>query len=297
MEKVRDELFVHCRSLSVGRLSALSCVMLVLMACEPPAQTQVTAEVRNQTINPAGVANPSKPAAGAATNEDFAARIYTNAAHKTLPYRLLMPKNYDAKQKYPVVLFLHGAAARGDDNEKQLDWGARFFLEPLARDKYPCFLVVPQCPRSSSWVGSSLGGGLREAEPLLLAIQATESLGQKFNIDLKRFYLTGVSMGGHAVWTCVIRQPERFAAGVPVCGSGDPGSVTDAIAKKTPVWAFHSDDDHLVNVQFARDMVKAWKDHGGVAKYTEYTGLKHSSWKKAYLEADLFAWLFAQQRP
>jgi predicted peptidase len=61
------------------------------------------------------------------------------------------------------------------------------------------------------------------------------------------------------------------------------------------VWAFHSDDDPLVPVQLARDLVKSWRDHGGTAKYTEYTGLKHSSWKKAYAEADLFDWLFAQR--
>ena len=70
--------------------------------------------------------------------------------------------------------------------------------------------------------------------------------------------------------------------------------MTEA-ARKCPVWAFHSDDDHLVPVQSARDLVRAWREHGGTAKYTEYTGLKHSSWKKAYIEAEMFDWLFEQR--
>jgi predicted peptidase len=65
-------------------------------------------------------------------------------------------------------------------------------------------------------------------------------------------------------------------------------------AARYPVWAFHSDDDHLIPVQSARDMVKAWRDHGGIAKYTEYTGLKHSSWKKAYTELAMYDWLLQQ---
>ena len=47
------------------------------------------------------------------TNE-FLTRIHTNAAGRTLPYRLLLPKHYDPAQTYPVILYLHGAAGRGD---------------------------------------------------------------------------------------------------------------------------------------------------------------------------------------
>src|SRR5580765_4394706 len=94
---------------------------------------------------------------GAQTN-DFLARVYTNAATKTLPYRLLLPKDYDAAQSYPIILYLHGAAGRGDDNAEPLNWGPMLFLEPSLRDKHRFFLLVPQCPRNAGWVQSSLGG-------------------------------------------------------------------------------------------------------------------------------------------
>ena len=100
-------------------------------------------------------------------------------------------------------------------------------------------------------------------------------------------------MGGGGVWMAVLQQPTFFAAAVPVCATGFPNLVTRQAAQ-LPVWAFHSDDDHIVPVHHARDMVAAWKKFGGKPKYTEYTGLKHSSWKKAYTEIEMFDWLFQQ---
>ena len=233
------------------------------------------------------------------TNNEFLLRIYTNAVKKTLPYRLLLPKNYDPKKAYPVILYLHGAAARGNDNTEPLNWGPQLFLEPSLRENHSFFLVVPQCPGNSGWVEvTGLGfGGLRESASLKLALEVvTNALPKEFSINSKRRYLTGVSMGGHAVWVLLNRRPGLFAAAVPVCAPSDAGNVTPAAAK-APVWVFHSDDDHLVSVQDAREMVKTWRKHGGNPKYTEYTGMKHSSWKKAYAEKEMYDWLFAQRLP
>ena len=236
---------------------------------------------------------------GATDTNAFLARIHTNAAGRTLQYRLLLPKHYDPTHSYPVILYLHGGAGRGDDNARQLDWGPLLFLDPVVRDHHEFFLVAPQCPRSEGWeeLAYNEPGGVKDTEALRLSLElVSEVLPKEFHVDPKRRYLTGVSMGGHAVWTTLVRRPGLFAAAVPVCSGGDSRIVTKAAAKY-PVWAFHSDDDHLVPVQLARDLVKAWRKHGGMAKYTEYTGLKHSSWKKAYTEPELFEWLFRQRLP
>ena len=232
------------------------------------------------------------------TNE-FLARIYTNTTHKTLRYRLLLPKHYDAKNAYPVILYLHGAAARGSDNAEPLNWGPLLWLDELRRGQHNFILVVPQCPSNSGWVEvTGLGlGSLRESSSLKLALEVvTNALPKEFNVDPQRRSLTGVSMGGQAVWVLLNRRPGLFAAAVPVCAPADPGNVTNAAAQ-TPVWVFHSDDDHLVTVQDAREMVKIWRARGGNPKYTEYTGVKHSSWKKAYAENEMYDWLFTQQLP
>ena len=35
----------------------------------------------------------------------------------TLPYKILLPDNYDPENKYPLIIFLHGSGERGNDNE------------------------------------------------------------------------------------------------------------------------------------------------------------------------------------
>ena len=188
-------------------------------------------------------------------------------------------------------MYLHGAIARGADNEEPLNWGPRLIRQTLERAKLPCLLVVPQCPKGVSWSSSSKGG---EPDALSLTVELVgKVLPQEFAIDSRRRYLTGVSMGGIALWSYIARHPGFFAAAAPVCAAGETADAKRATLP-IPVWAFHSDDDHLIPVQSARDMVAAWTKAGGETKYTEYTGLKHGSWKKAYLEPELFPWLFSK---
>jgi predicted peptidase len=227
---------------------------------------------------------------------EFLGRTYTNKAGATLLYRLLLPPKYDSKRSYPVILYLHGAAGRGDDNLKPLEWGPRIIGEALASGGHESFLVIPQCPRSETWSNIKSGGQPLPGPSLNLALELiTNVLTREFSLDATRRYLTGVSMGGHAAWALLCQNTGVFAAGVPVCGGGNAGEVNDRNAK-VPVWVFHSDDDHLVPVQQARAFVKAWRANGGEARYTEYTGLKHGSWKKAYTEPELYRWIFAQRR-
>ncbi len=68
-----------------------------------------------------------------------------------LPYRMIRPESMKAGKKYPLVLFLHGAGERGNDNERQLTHGGQMFLNPVNREKYPAFVLVPQCPAGSYW--------------------------------------------------------------------------------------------------------------------------------------------------
>src|SRR4051794_25328019 len=74
----------------------------------------------------------------------FKKRIYKNTAGEDLPYRILFPENYDKSKKYPLVLFLHGAGERGNDNEAQLTHGAKLFLTDENREKYPAIVIFPQ---------------------------------------------------------------------------------------------------------------------------------------------------------
>jgi poly(3-hydroxybutyrate) depolymerase/lysophospholipase L1-like esterase len=230
--------------------------------------------------------------------DDYEPRTFTSPDGK-LPYCLLKPKDFDASKKYPLVLLLHGAGERGDNNKDQLKWGAKNFLNPEVREKYPAFVLVPQCPKDKKWVEMDWGGaaGTAPEDPGLtqkLMLATLEAVQKEFPIDPDRLYLTGLSMGGYGTWDLITRFPDKFAAAAPICGGGDKTKA--AAAKPVPVWAFHGDADNVVMPVRTTDMVAALKAAGGNVAVTLYPGIGHDSWTSAYAEPNFFPWMFAQRR-
>ncbi len=231
--------------------------------------------------------------------EEYEARTFTGADGAKLGYRLLTPRNYDAAKKYPLVVFLHGSGERGTDNKAQLKHGAPLFLKPEAREKYPCFVIAPQCPPEQTWsaVKGWTGPNAFEEEPtpsLNLLFGTIDAVLKEFSIDQDRLYLTGLSMGGYGTWDILTRQPQRWAAAAPVCGGGDVARI--APAKGVAVWAFHGALDPAVPVIRSQEMIKALEAAGGQPLYSEYPYVKHDSWTIAYGEPELLPWMFAQKR-
>jgi predicted peptidase len=230
--------------------------------------------------------------------DDFVAKTYTDEEGKAHPYRLLIPTAYDASQKYPVIMFFHGAGERGDDNLLQLR-SIGFMASAQNRAKFPCFVVALQCPRDQQWVNMKWGdlSGVRPIEPsdmMKRYLKVLDSVTGEYSIDPQRLYLMGVSMGGYAVWDCITRFPTRFAGAVAAAGGGDESTVTADVAK-VPIWAFHSTDDHIVPFVRTQHMVEAMTKAGGNPHFTVYQGLGHVCWGKAFADPELLPWLFAQR--
>jgi predicted peptidase len=233
-----------------------------------------------------------------AAADDLAARVFTDNDGRTMPYRLLIPPHYDAATKYPVILFFHGSGERGDDNLKQLKHGIPQMTTPELVAKFPAFFIVPQCPLKQGWVNMNWNNleGTRPAEPSAaeqMALKILDSVESEFSVDKDRVYVMGLSMGGFAVWDCITRFPEKFAAGVPVCGGGEEATVTPVVAQ-VPVWAFGSSDDPTVKPIRTLHMVEAMMQQGGKPRYYLYTGLGHNSWTTAFSEPELLPWVFKQ---
>jgi predicted peptidase len=76
-------------------------------------------------------------------------RLLFTSQKDTLPYRLLKPVSPGSKESYPLVIFLHGAGERGNDNEVQLIHIKDVFLNEGNRGKYPCYVLAPQCPKKA----------------------------------------------------------------------------------------------------------------------------------------------------
>ena len=223
----------------------------------------------------------------------------------TLLYRILMPENFDKTKTYPVLLFLHGAGERGNDNQAQLIHGSKLFLRPEVRANYPAIVIFPQCPEDSYWsnVKSSTVNGKRNFEfekggKPTLAMKMVMSLMEQVKdlpyTDNKRIYAGGLSMGGMGTFEILRRMRGEFAAAFAVCGGDNPENVRKY--KNIPLWIFHGAKDDVVppeNSQIIADALKAKKAD---VKFTMYPEANHNSWDQAFAEPELLSWLFSHKR-
>lgn len=227
----------------------------------------------------------------------FKTRVYLDARGNRLPFRLYAPRTIATGRSYPLVLFFHGKGERGTDNCSTLLYPFwKVFIKKLSR-RFPCFIFVPQCPAQDWWVhvnhyAKTHRMPSQPSRPERLALKAIASLQRELPIDLRRLYVTGLSMGGFCTWDLVARNPDLFAAAVPICGGGDETKAR-RIAR-VPLWVFHGDQDNTIPVARSRNMVAALRKAGKRPRYTEYPGVGHDSWNPAYSDPKLWKWLFTQ---
>ena len=216
-----------------------------------------------------------------------------------IPCRLLRPPKSDDATVYPLVLFLHGAGERGDDNRAQLTHGVAEFYQ--RRNEHPCFVLAPQCPTGERWVevdwNRETGTGTfgqSPSKPMAAAWGAVRKLLKEESVDPTRVYVTGLSMGGFGTWFAAGHYRASLAAAAPVCGGGDPSWA--AKYEGLPLWAAHGIDDSAVPVKRTREMVDAIRSAGGGIGVTEYPDVGHNSWTPFYADDQFHDWLFAQRR-
>lgn len=212
-------------------------------------------------------------------------------------YRLYEPAG-DGKP-LPLILFLHGAGESGRDDLLPTTVG----IGPAIRndpERYPALVVFPQASQGYGWSEFNLAA----------AVAALDDVERTHDVDRARVYVTGISMGGYGTWLLALEQPDRFAAAVPICGgldrrswarraaSGSGADLVTAAAQRLsriPQWIFHGDADDIIPVTESQVMVHALRAAGADVRYTEYRGVMHNSWDRAYAEPDLMPWLLQQR--
>ena len=207
-----------------------------------------------------------------------------------MKYLYYLPKDYRARgqQKWPLLLFLHGAGERGTNVQRVAIHG------PLSLVKqgleFPFIIIAPQCPEDEKWQNDSL-------------LALLEKVTQQYAVDQQRIYLSGLSMGGFGTWNLGAARPDLFAAIAPICGGGQSidillagyGKASNPVAK-LPVWAFHGAKDSVVALEESERMIAAMKKAGAKdVKLTVYPEANHNSWTETYNNPDLYDWLLQHQ--
>lgn len=223
-------------------------------------------------------------AAADAATTGFVKKEFKNSDGSTSPYVVFIPHDYDGKKEYPVILFLHGSGETKGGGKMPVEVGIGSAIKKREKT-FPFITVIPQSEKRS-W-GANTEDGKR-------AVAILDEVMKEYKTDSKRVYLTGLSMGGFGTWSQAVAHPEKWAAIVPICGGGNPKQA-EAI-KNIPCWCFHGDADTSVKVDQSRNMIEALKKAGAEPKYTEYPGVGHNSWDKAYGTNELYTWLLEQKK-
>ena len=210
----------------------------------------------------------------------------------TIPYRLVLPDSYDGTSQYPLVVFFHGAGERGNDNTSQLING----VQQIANSMPNAIILAPQCPSGNQWVdtpwenGSYSTSQVAESGEMKAVMALVQKIKQEYSVDSNCVYAMGISMGGYAVWDAMIRHNDVFAAGVAVCGAGDPSKARTL--KNTPMFVYHGTADLVVPVSGSEEMVAAIRSAGGTkVRYTAMEGRGHGIWGTVFSMGDLYSQL------
>ncbi len=229
---------------------------------------------------------------------DMEKKVFEDGSGASMPYRLYVPESYDASKKYPVVVFLHGAGERGSDNSAQLVNGIQVLFDTHEAFK-EAIVIAPQCPATKRWVETDWSAGCYSSdligeEQLATVMKILESVQGEYSTDTDRIYAMGLSMGGFGTWDLLTRHHDVFAAGVPICGSGDPNKAD--ILSQVPIWTFHDTTDGVVPYNGTKTMYNSIKAAGGdKIKFTTYNQYAHAIWNVAAAEPGLVDWLFSQR--
>lgn len=204
------------------------------------------------------------------------------------PQKVLDDSSVESGTIWPLLIFLHGSKERSDKLDTQLLTSKGLTRELDNGRELPMIVLAPQCPSTSTW-------------PLQTATlnALLDEVIKDFPIDIDRFYLTGMSMGGYGSWIWAASHPDRFAALAPLGGGYSwifdfPEKVE--LLRDIPVWAFHGELDDVVPVNETKKLVEALRSYGGNVRMTIYPGSPHDCWTVTYRNDELYDWFLRQSK-
>lgn len=218
-------------------------------------------------------------------------------------YQEALPALYDStSKKYPLLLFVHGVGELGNGTSElgsvtnvgtpKLIKNGSFPAAFTSNGKTFSFIVIS--PQFKAW-------------PSPADVDAIINYSKnKYRIDTNMIYVSGLSMGGGITWDYAATYNTKIAAIAPICGASGPN---DQKAQKlatggVKVWAFHNQDDGIVNVNNSIVYVNKINSYTPpvAAKLTVWPSGGHDAWTKAtdpnYKEGGLnmYEWMLQYER-
>ncbi|MBA2292543.1 MAG: alpha/beta hydrolase [Gemmatimonadales bacterium] len=200
-----------------------------------------------------------------------------------MDYELFVPSSYDPARPSPLIVALHGL---GSTPRVAIRYQG---LTTLAEER-GYIVVAPMGYSRSGWYGSrghgailNRTGGDGATNPpnhgILSEQDVMNVIGivrRDFNVDARRIFAFGHSMGGGGAYHLAMEHPRLFAALAPVAPAiyGSPDSL--ALIRDIPVIVIQGDADRLVDVAVTRRWVEKMRELGMRHEYVEIAGGDHS---------------------
>jgi len=215
-------------------------------------------------------------------------------------YSVHVPKDYDPRQSYPLVFFLHGGgkgrthpnqgkwnmvAQRLKDNKRSTDAGYSRNVPGFIG-----YILVSPVKPIMRWNAARFG-------------RLYNHVNSKVSIDENRVYVTGFSMGGQGTWrvACGADGTYNIAAMIPLgawgCNEVRRGTAPDTCrTTKTAVWVLHCPLDHVSKIAEQLTLFQNHLDCGGYGRFTMIPGKGHISRPRNDHEffSMRMAWMLAQ---
>lgn len=195
-----------------------------------------------------------------------------------LHYLISYPEGFREDQKYPLVIFLHGAGSRGEST-KRLHKNFSLACIRKRQNERGFILLAPHC------------NGITWNEWMTVLVHLFASFREKPYVDTRRIYLTGNSMGGYGTWAMSALRPEWFAAAMPLAGGGSCGFAKRLVG--LPVRTFHGMRDTIVDPMESMMMAKAVNQAGGYAELILFPENEHDIWADVYDDDKNYDWLLS----
>jgi predicted esterase len=188
--------------------------------------------------------------------------VFASSADKTMqPLAVYVPPNYDPNRPAPLIIMLHG---QGQTENELL---ATSWLRALARETGAIF-AAPY----------ARGDDESDASGMSDVYDALSLLSSAYNVDRRRIYLSGFSLGGVVLFMVAPVHGEYWSALLSVAGTltnDDKDNVAHAMRGKA-VFLVAGSDDTQIRAQYVHGAANYLAANGVESRYYEQPEGVHS---------------------
>lgn len=202
---------------------------------------------------------------------------HRNCIRDGYDFWLYVPEDYDPNDySKPLVMFLHGRTLCGNNLNLVRNYGC---INAVERNVgIDALIVAPQA--QSAWSPQKLH-------------EVYEWVKSHYNVNTRRFYVIGMSMGGYGTLDYTATYPDEVAAAMAMCGGATVKTLCGL--NDVPLWIIHGTADSAVSVNCSQRVVDEMCACGDTSRliFNKMKGVNHTRLARVFYLDQTYEWLFS----